>query len=451
MSKDQHATADSGRLMHLNLFMRLYGHHPSAWQRASTALADAFSPDWFADLARTCERGLFDAVFLADSQQAVYQREDVSTASMFEPLTLLSYIAARTERIGLVATVSSSLHHPANAARSIASLHLISGGRAGVNLVTSQSDVEARLHGMDALPDHTTRYARAQEFAELLFELWDSYPADAVVMDKQGEVFLDASRLGRLDHHGREFRIHGGLNIPQTRAGRPVLVQAGASVEGRELAARYAEAIYGIGSTLEDAREYYEDIKRRTVAHGRREQDITVLPGIVTVIGDTLAEARDKKRWLDSLKSLPKQLDTLSGYIGIDCSHWDPDDEMPELPSLEDFQGPKGRYVMMQTLSRDDDGRRVTVGEMLSRISAGGGHLTSIGTPSMVADHMAEWFTSRAADGFNVNASVLPEGIEEFVDLVVPELQDRGLYRTEYAGTTLRDHFTQTRAPEMAL
>ncbi|WP_200847025.1 NtaA/DmoA family FMN-dependent monooxygenase [Microbacterium sp. 18062] len=449
MSDEERSRSDGGRLIHLNLFMRLYGHHPSAWQRDAASRTDAFAPDWFAGLAQTCERGLFDAVFLADSQQAVYQREDVSTASMFEPLTLLSYIAARTERIGLIATVSSTLHHPVNAARSIASLHLISGGRAGVNLVTSQSDDEARLHGMDALPEHGRRYSRAQEFAELLFALWDSYPADAVLMDKADEVFLDASRLTRLDHDGAEFRIRGGLNIPQTAAGRPVLVQAGASAQGRDLAARYAEAIYGIGSTIEDGRAYYEDIKRRAIGFGRPESAITVLPGIVTIIGDTLEEAQEKKRWLDSLKSVPRQLDTLSGYIGMDCSGWELDDPMPELPPLQEFAGPKGRYVMMQTLSHDDHGRLVTVGEMLSRISAGGGHLTSIGTPSMIADEMATWFEGRAADGFNVNASLLPEGIDEFVDRVVPELQDRGLYRTEYTASTLRGHFAQTTAPEL--
>jgi N-acetyl-S-(2-succino)cysteine monooxygenase len=439
------ATNGAGRRqIHLNLFMRLYGHHPSAWQRESTAREDAFSPDWFANLARICERGLFDAVFLADSQQAIYQRSDVSTASMFEPLTLLSYIAAKTDRIGLIGTVSSTLHHPVNVARSLASLNLISGGRAGINLVTSQSNEEPRLHGMPGLPDPDARYGRAREFAELLFALWDTYPEDAVLMDKAGERFLDESRLGAIHHDGAHFRIDGPLNVPLTAIGRPLLVQAGASPQGRDLAAQYAEAIYGIGSTIEDGREYYEDIKRRTVAHGRPEEAITVLPGVVTIIGATRAEAEDKKRYLDSLKSLPKQLDTLSGYISMDCSHLDPNDEMPALPPLEEFAGPKGRYVMMQTLSQDADGRRVTVGEMLSRISAGGGHFTSVGTASDIADDLVAWFDGRAADGFNVNASTLPEGIEEFVDLVVPELQDRGVFREAYSGSTLRDHFTQT-------
>lgn len=432
------------RLMHLNLFMRLYGHHPAAWQRESTQRADAFDPDWFAALAQTCERGLFDAVFLADSQQAVYQRADVSTASMFEPLTLLAYIAARTNKIGLIGTVSSTLHHPVNAARSLASLNLLSKGRAGVNLVTSQSDAEPRLHGMPGLPGHDERYARAEEFAELLFELWDSYPSDAVVMDKSAEQYLDESRFHPLDHTGEHFRIEGLLNIPQTAVGRPLLVQAGASPQGRDLAARYAEAIYGIGSTIEDGREYYEDIKRRTRAFGRPEEAITVLPGVVTIIGETHAEAVEKKRYLDSLKSLPLQLDTLSGYISMDCSGLDPNDEMPELPPIEEFAGPKGRYVMMQTLSKDEAGKRVTVGEMLGRISAGGGHFTVVGTASEIADELVAWFGGRAADGFNVNASTLPEGIDEFVDHVVPELQDRGVYRTEYTTSTLRGHFGQT-------
>jgi len=434
-----------GRLLHLNLFMRLYGHHPSAWQRPSATRDAAFSPDWFVELAQICERGLFDAVFLADSQQAIYQRPDVSTASLFEPLTLLSFIAAKTQRIGLIGTVSSTLHHPVNVARSMASLHLLTGGRAGINLVTSQSDAEPRLHGMPGLPDPDTRYGRAREFAELLFALWDTYPETAVVVDKDNELYIDETALGHVEHVGDHFRVSGTLNVPRTAAGHPLLVQAGASPQGRDLAAQYAEAIYGIGSTIEDAREYYEDIKRRTVGHGRTESSITVLPGVVTVIGETKAEAMDKKRYLDSLKSLSKQLDTLSGYISMDCSRLDPNDAMPELPPLEDFAGPKGRYVMMHTLSFDDDGRRVTVGEMLGRISAGGGHFTCVGTPSAIADELVRWFEGRAADGFNVNASTLPEGIEDFVDLVVPELQNRGVYRTEYTSNTIRGHFTQTR------
>ncbi|TQJ29995.1 NtaA/DmoA family FMN-dependent monooxygenase [Microbacterium sp. SLBN-146] len=446
MTSESHASAPDGeRLLHLNLFMRLYGHHPSAWQRPGASADAAFDPDWFADLAMTCERGLFDAVFLADSQQAIYQRADVSTASLFEPLTLLSYIAAKTSRIGLIGTVSSTLHHPVNVARSMASLHLLSRGRAGINLVTSQSDAEPRLHGMPGLPDPDARYGRAREFAELLFDLWDTYPQSAILMDKVDEVFIDEAALGRIEHSGQNFRVSGTLNVPQTSAGRPLLVQAGASPQGRDLAAQYAEAIYGIGSTIEDARDYYEDIKRRTVAHGRPESAITVLPGVVTVIGETHAEAVDKKRYLDSLKSLPKQLDTLSGYISMDCSHLDPNDVMPELPPIEEFAGPKGRYVMMQTLSVDDDGRRVTVGEMLGRISAGGGHFTCVGTADEIADELVRWFDGRAADGFNINASTLPEGIEEFVDLVVPALQERGVYRTEYTSETIRGHFTQTK------
>jgi FMN-dependent oxidoreductase (nitrilotriacetate monooxygenase family) len=441
---DMRPGADGRRLIHLNLFMRLYGHHPSAWQRPGLEAASALDPDYFAGLAQTCERGLFDAVFLADSQQAIYQRADISTASLFEPLTLLSYIAARTSRIGLIGTVSSTLHHPVNAARSLASLQLLSGGRAGVNLVTSQSDQEARLHGMPALPPPAERYARAREFAEVLFELWDSYPADAIVFDQPGEKFIDAEQLVPLAHGGDRFPIDGPLNVPQTRAGRPVMVQAGASPAGRDLAARYAEAIYGIGSTIEDAREYYEDIKTRTRAHGRDESDLLVFPGVVTIVGDTEADAADKKRYLDSLKSLPKQLDTLGGYISMDCSGLDPNDLMPDLPPIEEFAGPQGRYVMMQTLSHDDDGRRVTVGEMLGLISAGGGHFTSVGTASAVADDLAEWFDGRAADGFNINASTFPEGLDDVVDKVVPELQERGLFRTEYAATTLRGNLAQT-------
>jgi FMN-dependent oxidoreductase (nitrilotriacetate monooxygenase family) len=446
MASEHENEPDGGRLLHLNLFMRLYGHHPAAWQRPGTSVDAAFDPDTFAGLAQTCERGLFDAVFLADSHLAYFGGLHNSAASMFEPLTLLSYIAAKTSRIGLIGTMSASFHDPYNAARSLASLDLLSGGRAGVNLVTSQSDAEAPLHGRAALLPPAERYALAQEFAEVLQGLWGSYPREAVLMDKAGGDFLDPGAFTPVHHHGAAFDLDGPLNIPVSAQGRPVMVQAGASPQGRDLAARYAEAIYGIGSTIEDARDYYEDIKRRTREHGRAEHEIVVLPGVVTIIGDTTAEALDKKRHLDSLKSLDRQLGVLGGYIGRDCSALDPNDPMPELPPLDDFPGPKGRYVMMQTLSQGDDGRRVSVGTMLERISAGGGHFTSVGTPSAIADELVGWFEGRAADGFNVNAGTLPEGIEEFVDLVVPELQERGVYRTAYEGSTLRGHFGQRRA-----
>ncbi|MFB2583248.1 NtaA/DmoA family FMN-dependent monooxygenase [Herbiconiux sp. P15] len=442
----EHDEPGNGRMLHLNLFMRLYGHHPAAWQRPGTEVESAFDPDTFAALAQTCERGLFDAVFLADSHLATFGGLHNSSASLFEPLTLLSYIAAKTSCIGLIGTLSASFHDPYNAARSLASLDLLSGGRAGVNLVTSQSDAEAPLHGMAALLPPAERYARAREFAEVLLALWQSYPREAVRMDKVGGDFLDPTAFAPVSHHGAAFDVEGPLNIPRSAQGRPVMVQAGASPEGRDLAARYAEAIYGIGSTLEDARDYYEDIKRRTREHGRHEHDIVVLPGVVTIIGDTMAEARDTKRQLDSLKSLDRQLAVLSGYIGRDCSGLDPNDPMPALPPLHDFPGPKGRYVMMQTLSVDDDGRTVSVGTMLERISAGGGHFTAVGTPSSIADELVTWFEGRAADGFNVNASTLPEGIEQFVDKVVPELQERGVFRTAYEGSTLRGHFSERRA-----
>lgn len=436
-------TETNDRLMHLNLFMRMYGHHPSAWRREDTVRDDMFSPDYFVDLARTCERGLFDAVFLADTQLPMWGRSDLSPGSVFEPMSLISYMAAKTDQIGFIGTVSSTLNDPANAARLVASANLISGGRVGMNLVTSQSDPEALLHGMTQLPDPETRYARAKEFAEVLFALWDSYPREAAIMDKNGGQFFDESKFRPVDHVGDFYTVKGTYSVPESPQGRPVLVQAGASPAGRDLAARYAEVIYGIGSTLEDAQEYYGDIKRRTQGHGRDAGAIAVLPGVVTVVGETHKEAVDKKRFLDSLKELSKQLDTLGTYIGMDVSHLTPDDTMPALPPIEDFAGPKGRYVMMQTLSRGDDGQLVSVGEMLSRISAGGGHFTAVGTASEVADELVEWFSNGAADGFNVNASTLPTGIEEFVDLVVPELQERGVFRTEYSGTTLRGHLQQ--------
>lgn len=437
----------SDRLMHLNAFMVPFGHHPGSWQQPEAEWGSVLDPRYFLELAQVAERGLFDSVFLADFQTVMpmaglSERPHV----IFEPVSVLSYIAAHTSRIGLICTMSSSFTEPYNAARLMASLDLLSGGRAGMNLVTSQQPEAARNFGHDELAPHEVRYARAEEYADLVKRLWRSWPPGLVAMDKPGDRFFDSEVYAEVSsgRPGSFFSVAGPLNVPPSPQGEPVFVQAGASPQGRNLAARHAEAIYGAGAQFEDAKEYAEDIKSLAASFGRRPADVAVLPGVVTVIGDTHAEALEKKRHLDSLMSLERQLAVLTAYVGFDCSGLDWDDVFPELPPIEEFAGPHGRYAMMVALSRDALGRPVTVRELLAAIAAGGGHFTCVGTPSGIADELTRWFRGGAADGFNVNAATLPGGLAEFVDRVVPELQERGVFRTAYAGSTLREHLRQT-------
>jgi FMN-dependent oxidoreductase (nitrilotriacetate monooxygenase family) len=434
--------------MHLNAFMVPFGHHPGSWQLPDARWSDVLDPGYFLRIAQIAERGLFDSVFLADFQTIVpmaglRERPHV----VFEPVSILSYIAGQTSRIGLICTMSSSFTEPYNAARLMASLDLLSGGRAGMNLVTSQQPEASRNFGHDALPPHEVRYARAEEYAEIVKRLWRSWPDGLVAMDKAHDQFFDPAVYAEVSAGGpeRHFAVAGPLNVPPSPQGEPVFVQAGASPQGRDLAARHAEAIYGAGAQFEDAKAYSDDIKALAASFGRRPEDVAVLPGVVTVIGDTLAEAQERKRYMDSLMSLERQLAVLTAYVGFDCSGFDWDDVFPPLPPIEEFTGPHGRYAMMVALSRDAHGDQVTVRAMLAAIAAGGGHFTCVGTPSSIADELTRWFRGGAADGFNINAATLPDGLEDFVARVVPELQERGVFRTAYEGSTLRAHLRQTR------
>jgi FMN-dependent oxidoreductase (nitrilotriacetate monooxygenase family) len=436
------------RLLHLNGFLVPFGHHPGSWLRPEATWEEVVDPQYFARYARTAERGLFDSVFLSDAQHVIpIGGATEKPNNIFEPLTMMGYLAAETERVGLIGTVSSTFSEPYNIARQLASIALLSRGRAGVNLVTSQQPEAARNHGMAGLPSHQDRYDRAAEFAEALEGLWRSWTPSAVAMDKEENLFFDEDAFAPPRHAGAHFQVDGPLNVP-TPYGSPVVVQAGASEQGRSLAARFAEAIYGVGAQFEDARDYYADIKRRTLAAGRRADDIAVLPGVIPILGETMAAAMEKKAYLDSLMSTKRRLAILGAHIGMDTAGWDLDNVMPELPPLERFAGPQGRYGMMLALSREN-GRLVTVGRMLEQISAGNGHFTLVGTPSSVADELVRWFGDGAADGFNVNAPLIPGDFDYFVDAVVPELQERGVFRTAYAGSTLRGHLRQTSSSEL--
>ncbi|MFL1595134.1 LLM class flavin-dependent oxidoreductase [Rhodococcus ruber] len=423
------------RTLHLNAFLHGVGHHSAAWRHPSSAAERIGDIAYYEELARTAERGCLDAVFFADGH-CVNPGYTAGTTWFLEPLTALSAMARRTNRIGLVTTVSASFHTPFHAARMLASLDHISGGRAGVNIVTSMFDAEARNHGFDALPDHAERYGRAEEFIEVLTALWDSWDEAGILVDRAAGRYLDADAIRRIDHRGQHFRVDGPLTVPRCPQGRPVLFQAGASETGRNLAARHAEAVYSVSWDSAAALDFATDLRGRAAAAGRDPASIAILPGLVPYVGRTEDEARAKKATLDALLDIDAALAQLGVFTGQDYTGHDLDAPVDDLPPLDQFSGPQGRYA---TVQRIIETHRPTLRELLGYLAAGGGHATMIGTPEAIADGIEEWFVAGACDGFNLMCPAYPDSLDDFVDLVVPELQRRGLFRTAYPGDTLRD------------
>ncbi len=422
------------RQLHLNAFVHGCGHHNAAWRSPRAKPAELLDPGYWTGLAQTAERGYFDAVFLADGQS----QGDISHGPLWnlEPLTLLSAMAVGTDRIGLVCTVPASFYQPFPAARMLASLDHISRGRAGWNVVTSMFDAEAQNYGMDALPVHAERYGRAAEFVQAALALWESWDTDAVGAEPGGS-YADMSKIRPVHHDGRNFRVAGPLNVPRSPQGSPVLFQAGASDDGRNLAAQYAEGVYSVAADLPSAQDYYRDVKARVVRAGRNPGQVVVMPGLVSYIGGTAKEAAAARAELDGLVPVSQSLAQLGKFIQHDCSGWELDAPVPRLAPASDFTGPAGRYA---TILRLIETEQPTVRQLLDRLAAGGGHCTMAGTPEQVADQIQHWFENGGADGFNLMPPVLPGSLEEFVDRVVPLLQRRGLFRTGYKTRTLRGH-----------
>ena len=429
------------RRMHLNLFIFGCGHHKAAWRHPDSPAERIGDITYFEGLARTAERGRLDAVFFADG----HATGDVAGGPWWflEPLTTLAAMSRATRHIGLVSTVSSTFYTPFHAARLLASLDHISGGRVGWNVVTSMFDAEARNHGYEQMPAHQERYARAEEFVEVVLGLWDSWNDKAFHYDRNG-VFADPDLVRPIGHRGEHFQVEGPLNVPRPVQGNPVLFQAGSSEQGRTLAARRAEAIYSVAYDLAGAQDYYGDVKARIRRAGRDSRSVAIMPGLVTYVGSTEREARDKQRELDELLPTEESLQQLGLFTEQDCSDWELDAPVPELPPLEEFTGPKGRY---ETILRIIDSERPTVRQLLGRLAAGGGHCTMVGTPEQIADRMTRWYENGGADGFNLMPPSLPGGIDDFVDHVVPVLQRRGLFRREYEADTLRGHLGLERPP----
>ncbi|HEY0420853.1 MAG TPA: LLM class flavin-dependent oxidoreductase [Acetobacteraceae bacterium] len=423
--------------LHLGAFMRPVGIH-TAWWRYPGAYPDAnFSLRHLVRFIQTLERGRFDAFFMADHLAVLNMPIEAlrrsATVTSFEPLTLLSALAMVTERIGLVATASTTFDEPYHIARRFASLDHISGGRAGWNIVTTSNPDAALNFGLVDHVEHDERYRRAREFHAVVTGLWDSWADDAWLRDQASGIFFDPDRLHVLDHKGEHLSVRGPLNIARPVQGWPVIVQAGASEAGRQLAAETAEMVFGSSRTIEDARRFYADVKGRMRALGRSPDHLKILPGALVVAGRTTEEAREKKALLDSLVHPESGVPNLSIRLGVDASGFELDAPLPDIPQTNASQS--GRDALVALARREN----LTV-RQLAQLVGGYGGLQMVGTPGEIADTMQEWLETEASDGFNVMFPTVPAGLDDFVDLVVPELQRRGIFRREYEGETLRQN-----------
>jgi FMN-dependent oxidoreductase (nitrilotriacetate monooxygenase family) len=425
------------RQLRLGAFMRPISIHTAAWRYPGGTPDANFNLPLIVKCAQTLERGLFDAFFMADHLAVLNMPMEAlkrsATVTSFDPITLLPALAMVTQRIGLIGTASTTFETPYLIARRFASLDHISGGRAAWNVVTTSNPDAALNFGMDKQMEHDERYRRAHEFVEVVKGLWDSWADDAFVRDVETGIFFDPARLHTLDHKGQYLSVRGPLNVARPVQGWPVIVQAGQSDSGKQLAAETAEMVFCAPRTLADGQKYYADVKGRMERIGRNPDHLKILPGCFVVLGHTMEEAREKRARLDSLVHFDSGLGALSVALGMDARTLDPDAPLPPIPETE--QSRSGRQRVLD-LVRDEG---LNVRQLAQRLGGYGG-LAMVGTPQSVADEMEAWLSTRGCDGFNVMFPYLPGGVEEFVDDLVPELQRRGLYRTAYEGKTLREN-----------
>ena len=425
------------RQMHLGAFMRPISIHTAAWRYPGGTPDANFNLQAIVSYAQKLEAAKFDAFFMADHLAVLNMPMEAlkrsATVTSFDPLTLLPALAMMTKHLGLIATASTTFEQPYLIARRFASLDHISGGRAAWNLVTTSNPDAALNFGMDDQMEHGERYRRAREFYDVVTGLWDSWADDAFIRDVKSGIYFDPEKLHVLNHAGKYFKVRGPLNIARPVQGWPVVVQAGASDSGRQLAAETAEVVFAGGGPLDDGRKLYADIKGRMEKIGRNPDHLKILPGAFVVLGETESEARDKRAMLDSLVHYESGIAQLSINLGTDASKFDPDAPLPDIP--ESNQSKSGRERVLALAKREN----LTVRQLAGRLGGYGG-LGMVGTPKMIADQMQEWVETRGSDGFNVMFPYLPGGLDDFCNKVVPELQRRGLFRTEYTGKTLREN-----------
>ena len=426
-----------GRSLHFLVNVGSAGYHPAAWLDPALAPESFISLDHYRRVAAVAERGLLDGLLFPDIpvQQPGIARGPAAT---LDPILLTSALAVSTERVGLIPTATSTLNLPYNLARRILSLDHVSGGRAGWNVVTTFEPNAARNFGIDHLPERDERYRRAGEYVDLTKKLWDSWEDDALIGDQASARFADPDKVHAVDHRGEFFTVAGPLNVTRSPQGRPVLVQAGSSAQGKAFAAAHAEAIYATQFGLEPAQQFAREIRAAAAADGRDPTQIRILPGLVPVVAGTTAEASTKFDTLQSrLHPDSAPVRALARWLGYPDEDLDLDAPIPErlLTLPENRIGPQGFFASLTRYAADSGH---TVRQLLSEFL--GGHRVEVGTPEQVADHVETWWRSGAVDGFTVIPAVLPSYLEDFVDHVVPILQARGLFRTDYAGHTLRSH-----------
>jgi FMN-dependent oxidoreductase (nitrilotriacetate monooxygenase family) len=436
--------SNSERKMRLAGMWTAPGSHAAGWRMPNAASGSAYTFQHLVDIAQMCEHAKMDSLFFADSNVLrttdLIERGDVSMERQHQPARLeatatIAALSAVTSHIGLIATATTTYNEPYNVARRFATIDQISGGRAGWNLVTSQHENEAPNYGFDEHMEHDERYRRAQEFFDVVAGLWDGWDEGAIVEDKENARYSDLSKFHVLNHQGKYFKVKGPLNVPRSPQGRPIIAQAGASGPGRDLAARIADLVFLASSTIEEAKTFGYDLRSRAIAQGRRHDDFKILPGLMPIIGRTDEEARAHYLELQSLITDEQALMAVRRLGGgLDLARFPLDGPLPELPPTN---GAKARQQILIDLARAEN---LTLRDVGRRFAASVGHNLVWGTPEHIADVMEDWFNQGACDGFCIMFPYYRRGVSDFVDLVIPQLRRRGLFRTDYEGRTLREN-----------
>ncbi|MFC4101628.1 LLM class flavin-dependent oxidoreductase [Paenibacillus xanthanilyticus] len=422
--------------MKLGAFFNLPGHHVASWRHPLTKADSTLNLAYLQELAQLAERGKFDMIFFADVLGLRPSGNQSASAIKLDPLIILAALASVTRHIGLTATLTTTYNEPYQVARKFAAIDHLSGGRAAWNVVTSANDKESVLFGKSKHLEHARRYERAEEFVDVVKKLWLSVEREALVLDKEKGQILDVEKLHPLDHAGEWFKVEGLLDAPATPQGHPVIVQAGSSESGKELAAKTAEVIFTAWQTLEEAQTFYRDVKGRLAKYGRKPDDLKIMPGVFITVAKTEAEAIAKRKELNSYILPEVGLEYLSNFIGTDLRGYDVDGPLPAFVENEDKTNPQIRSNLIRALA-EREGLK-TIREVYEQIAGARGHREIVGTPAQIADQLEEWFLNDGADGFNIMPPTFPEGLRDVVELVIPELQRRGLFRTEYESDTLR-------------
>jgi FMN-dependent oxidoreductase (nitrilotriacetate monooxygenase family) len=424
------------RQMKLGAFFHLPGHHVASWRYPTTGVKQIFDLNFITELAQQAEHAKFDMIFFADVFGQRPTEGGYSNMLKLDPLVIISALAAVTKNIGLTATLTTTYNEPFHVARKFAAIDHLSKGRAAWNVVTSANEGESLLFGKEKHLQHTIRYERAEEFVDVVKKLWLSIDEEALVTDKEKGKYLDMEKVHPVHHEGNWFNVQGTLDATSTPQGHPVIVQAGSSESGKELAAKTAEVIFTAWQTLEEAQAFYRDVKGRLAKFGRKHEDLKIMPGVFITVGKTEEEAQTKRRLLNRYISPEVGLAYLSNYANIDLTGYHVDDPLPDFSEIEDKTNPLIRSNLIRDIVKRENLK--TLREVYERVAGARGHREIVGTPEQIVDQLEEWFLNEGADGFNIMPPTFPDGFNDIVELVIPELQRRGLFRTEYESDTLR-------------